>query len=460
MCQTIPCDFIGFSSLTMYQSGQSLFHMRQMAARFSSLTFHLSWVERLVVKLLSTRLMTFFAVSFGVSSGVSAEPLLPSNLLDPWENTRMQRIPTSLRSTRSKAVLIVFLVVTLALFTWIAPPRAVVLHNILHHLNILPFMLAGMFFGWHGALRTILLAVVLQAPSIVRHWHSVPLDAQDQVVELSTFGAAGIIAGVLSDRERLQRRRVENTKAELERVYHELQQNIEQLKKTERLTAAGQLSASLAHEIRNPLASISGAAGILARGQASPEGRAECLEILTKESQRLNKLLTNFLEFARPRLPRMQTMVPLELLQSVASLTQHSATYQGNPLVLQVDSEPHEVLCDPEQIKQLLLNLTLNAMQASEAKGPVTLRSFARNSRLCIEVCDQGKGIPRAEQARIFEPFFTTRENGTGLGLAIAAQIAVQHGGSLACYPNEAGGTIFRLELPVAGVPQHAEMLQ
>jgi signal transduction histidine kinase len=153
-------------------------------------------------------------------------------------------------------------------------------------------------------------------------------------------------------------------------------------------------------------------------------------------------------------------MVPLELLQSVASLTQHSATYQGNPLVLQVDSEPHEVFCDPEQIKQLLLNLTLNAMQASEANGPVTLRSFARNGRLCIEVCDQGKGIPRAEQARIFEPFFTTRENGTGLGLAIAAQIAVQHGGSLACYPNEAGGTIFRLELPVAGVPQHAEMLQ
>ncbi|POA63283.1 sensor histidine kinase, partial [Pseudomonas sp. DP16D-R1] len=80
------------------------------------------------------------------------------------------------------------------------------------------------------------------------------VDAQDQIVELSTFGAAGTIAGVLADRERLQRRRVESTKAELEHVYVELQQNIEQLKKTERLTAAGQLSASLAHEIRNPLA--------------------------------------------------------------------------------------------------------------------------------------------------------------------------------------------------------------
>src|SRR5262249_24880056 len=121
-------------------------------------------------------------------------------------------------------------------------------------------------------------------------------------LELSTFGAAGIIAGLLADRERMQRKRVEATKLELEQVHTKLQQNVEQLKQTERLTAAGQLSASLAHEIPNPLASISGAAGILARGQASPDARGECLEILTRESHRLNKLLTNFLDFARPRL--------------------------------------------------------------------------------------------------------------------------------------------------------------
>lgn len=360
----------------------------------------------------------------------------------------MQRVASSLRSTRAKAVLIVVLVVTLAVFIWIIPPRAVVVHNILHHLNILPFMLAGMFFGWRGALKTILLAAVLQAPSIVRHWYKARVDAQDQIVELSTFGAAGVIAGVLADRERLQRRRVESTKAELEHVYVELQQNIEQLKKTERLTAAGQLSASLAHEIRNPLASISGAAGILARGQASAESRGECLEILTKESQRLNKLLSNFLEFARPRLPKMQRMAPGEIIHSVASLAQHAATHQQNPLRLEIDTEPREILCDPEQIKQLLLNLVLNAMQASEAGSPVTLRSSVQNDRLCIEVCDEGKGIDPAAQARIFEPFFTTKENGTGLGLAIAAQIAVQHGGSLVCYSNGARGTIFRMELP------------
>ncbi len=369
---------------------------------------------------------------------------------EAWKNGDMPLVPSSLRSSRGKAVLIVFLVVTLAVFTWIAPPHEVVLHNILHHLNILPFLLAGMFFGWRGALKTILLAVVLQTPSIVRHWYRVPLDAQDQVVELSTFGAAGIIAGVLSDRERLQRVRVEATKIELERVYNELQQNIEQLKKTERLTAAGQLSASLAHEIRNPLASISGAAGILARGQASLESRSECLTILTKESQRLNKLLTNFLEFARPRLPRMQSIESSELIQSVASLAEHASYSERNPLMVEVEPTPREIFCDAEQIKQLLLNLILNAMQASESEVPVLLRSSARRGWLCIDVCDQGKGIDPEDMAHIFEPFFTTKENGTGLGLAIAAQITMQHGGSLTCHPNEPRGTVFRIEVPLA----------
>jgi two-component system, NtrC family, sensor histidine kinase HydH len=367
-----------------------------------------------------------------------------------WENDRMAAVPSRMRSAQAQAVLIAFLVVTLAVSTWMAPPHAFVLHNVLHHLNILPFMLAAMFFGWRGVIKTVLLAAVLQAPSIHRHWFRAPLDAQDQIVELSTFGAAGVIAGLLADRERMQRLRVETTKLELEHVYIELRQNIDQLKKTERLTAAGQLSASLAHEIRNPLASISGAAGILARGQASIEGRAECLEILTKESHRLNQLLTSFLDFARPRLPRLQRIEPLEIVQSVIALGQHSASRQGISLQMQAETPAREVECDPEQIKQLLLNLVLNAIQATNGAGTVVVRTSFTNDRLGIEVCDQGHGVTPEQQEHIFEPFFTTKENGTGLGLAIASNIAAQHGGSLSCAPNANKGTIFRLDMPTS----------
>src|ERR1700692_4690717 len=129
-------------------------------------------------------------------------PALDSYPWSTWENGRMSSRPSSLRSPRAKALLIVILVVALAVFNWMAPAHHVILHNVLHHLNILPFMLAGMFFGWRGALKTILLATVLQGPSIYRHWFQEPLDAQDQVVEISTFGLAAVIAGLLADRER------------------------------------------------------------------------------------------------------------------------------------------------------------------------------------------------------------------------------------------------------------------
>jgi signal transduction histidine kinase len=248
----------------------------------------------------------------------------------------------------------------------------------------------------------------------------------------------------------MQRKRVEDTKAELEQVYIELRQNIEHLKKTERLTAAGQLSASLAHEIRNPLASISGATGILSRGQASASDRAECLDILAKESQRLNKLLTNFLDFARPRLPRMQSTEPAELIRSVVSLAQHSTAQQHVTLEVRAEERDREIECDPEQIKQLLLNLILNAVQAAGDSGHVIIRSFFSADALSMEVSDNGSGIAPEDRDQIFDPFFTTRENGTGLGLAIAANIAAQHGGTLTCRPNPGRGTTFRLQLPVS----------
>ena len=379
-------------------------------------------------------------------------PRFPAVQPAAWENEVMVTVPASLRTDYVKAAFIVLLVVMLAVFTWMIPPHVEWLHNILHHLNILPFMLAGLFFGWRGALRTVLLATVLLSPAIYRHWYSAPVDAQDQIVELSTFGTAGLIAGVLAQRERTQRRRVEATKRELETVHRELQQNVEQLRRNERLTAAGELSASLAHEIRNPLASISGAAGILARGQASAHSQGECLEILTIESQRLNKLLTNFLNFARPRLPRMQQTEAADLLQSVSLLAQHAAAERD--ILLVTRAEPSTLRCDPEQIRQLLLNLLLNAMEASPRAATVHLAGTVAANSYCMVVRDEGEGISPEAQSRLFEPFFTTKFTGTGLGLAIASTIASQHDATLVCTPNQPRGTLFTLELPHTHVPR------
>jgi signal transduction histidine kinase len=309
-------------------------------------------------------------------------------------------------------------------------------------------MLAGMIFGWRGAGRAVLFGALVQTPSIVLHWRAWPLDAKDQIVELTIFGSAGLIAGMLADAERIQRKHVETTKLELEHVHIELSQNIERMKRSERLSAAGRLAASLAHEIRNPLASISGAAGILKRGHASGSNTNECLEILEKESQRLNQLLTNFLDFARPRLPRYQVVEPISLVESVASLARHASILRNVELIQQSPLHMQDIECDAEQLKQVLLNLIINAVQATDGGGKVSIRSSSVADRLCIEVQDEGCGISAEHQDRIFEPFFTTKESGTGLGLAIAATIMEQHGGTLSGSNNLDRGMTFRLELP------------
>jgi signal transduction histidine kinase len=283
---------------------------------------------------------------------------------------------------------------------------------------------------------------------VAHHWKAWPIDASDQVIELSIFGAAGLIAGFLSDRERRQRFSLERTKQELENVYYELQQNLERLRKAERLYAAGQLSASLAHEIRNPLASIAGAAGILKRGNASTQNFRDCLEIIEKESQRLNKLLTGFLDFARPRAPRFQQTDLSMVITSVAVLARHAAGASEIELRQEVNGDLPEVECDPEQLKQVLLNLVINAAQASPPGGSVWLSASAAPDRVRISVRDEGSGIPPEKQDKIFDPFFTTKENGTGLGLAIASMIVEQHQGLLTAKKNSGKGMTFCLELP------------
>jgi len=224
---------------------------------------------------------------------------------------------------------------------------------------------------------------------------------------------------------------------------------VERLKKAERLHAAGQLSASLAHEIRNPLAGISGAAGILKRGNASPENVRGCLEIIEQESQRLNKLLTNFLVFARPRAPRFQATDLRAVVESVASLAFHSPATDSVGTRLDLPDDLPEVKCDPELLKQVLLNLLVNAREATPAGGRVTVSARTAGPSVIVSVHDEGCGITPEQQDRIFDPFFTTKDNGTGLGLSIASKIIEQHGGALVAERNMGRGMTFRIELPL-----------
>jgi signal transduction histidine kinase len=357
--------------------------------------------------------------------------------------------PAWLKRAPVQAIAIACFILLLGVASLVVPGRDIETHAVLHHLNFLPLMLAGMLFGWRGAAVASLFGALIDAPVIAHYWRIWPLDAKDQILEFSIFSAAGLIAGYLSDRERAQRRKVERTQRELQTVYTTLRENIASMKKAERLSAAGRLAASLAHEIRNPLASISGAAGILRRGTASMEYKNDCLDIIDKESQRLNKLLTGFLNFAKPRLPRLQRTDPNAILASVASLALHAAEASRISVLHETLSSCPEIECDPEQLKQVLLNLLINAIEASPLNATIWIRTAVQNDVLAMEVQDQGSGISEEYLDHIFDPFFTTKPKGTGLGLAISSMIVAQHGGSLSFRRNPDCGATFRIELPL-----------
>jgi signal transduction histidine kinase len=227
----------------------------------------------------------------------------------------------------------------------------------------------------------------------------------------------------------------------------ELQSSFEQVKRADRLSAIGQLAAGLAHEIRNPLASIDGAAEVLEAGTEAEEVRRETLGIIRKECARLFRLLTNLLDFARPRPPEWRPVEVARVLDSVIELVRHSGGRRIQFHREAPDDLPR-LIADEEQLAQAILNLTINAVQAMPDGGEIRLSAEARDGGVAISVRDQGAGIPDEQLDKVFDPFFTTKDGGTGLGLSVVHQIVSYHRGRVSVSRNRDRGMTFSLIFP------------
>jgi len=344
--------------------------------------------------------------------------------------------------------LILVAVAVIGVLHFLTPRTAAHWIYILQRLYYIPIVLAGLSMGWRGGLAVAFLsgiAFMIGTPSV---WTVSKVDVLDQCLETCIFCLVGGLAGVLTDRQRKQDQALRKTAEELRRAHQELRENFEGMKRAERLYALGQLSAGLAHEIRNPLASIEGAAAVVQRERESEERRREFLEIIQKESRRLNQLLTSFLSFARPSPPDLKTVEIDGLLDSVIVLAQHAGETRRRDLKKDIQPGLSRLECDPEQLKQVLLNLVMNAIQATPQGGTVVLAAREDGNKVTIDVHDQGCGISDDCLDRIFDPFFTTKETGTGLGLSLAHQIVSQHGGTLTVARNSPDGVTMRVSLP------------
>ena len=322
-------------------------------------------------------------------------------------------------------------------------PGLILWHNLFQRLYYLPIIYAAIYLGWRGGLVASTVSAICYIPHILMAWHHMPDYAMNQYAEIIVFFLVGTVTGVLADREMKQRR-------ELAALNRELRDSFEQIKRADRLSAVGQLSASLAHEIRNPLAGIDGAANLIESEQTSPEMRKASVAIIRKEVQRVNRLLTSLLDFARPRKPEFQAVQADRLIDAIIALAGHSAQQKGITLRKDVPANVPAFECDPEQMKQVLLNLAINAVQAMTQSGEIVLAARQDDLSVVISVKDQGPGISDEDLDKIFNPFYTTKDAGTGLGLSVVYQIVNQHGGVVAADRNPEGGMTFSVAVPLS----------
>jgi signal transduction histidine kinase len=237
---------------------------------------------------------------------------------------------------------------------------------------------------------------------------------------------------------------------DLRRSYAELARAQQQLIAGERLAALGELSAVVAHEVRNPLGVIFNSLGSLRR-LVRPSGDAKMLfDIVEEEADRLNRIVGDLLDFARPSQPELR---PEHLDRVVEDAVAAALAQQPSRIELARDLDPEvpPVSMDARLVRQAILNVAVNAAQAMPRGGRITLRTRREGADALVEIEDTGPGIPDEVRGRIFEPFFTTKASGTGLGLAVVKRIVEGHGGAVAVRSAPGAGTVFSLRFPLAG---------
>ncbi|PYQ03527.1 MAG: hypothetical protein DMF83_20835 [Acidobacteria bacterium] len=223
----------------------------------------------------------------------------------------------------------------------------------------------------------------------------------------------------------------------------------QQVRIKEKLAAVGEMAAHLAHEIRNPLGSISGSAQVLMGEANMSEEQERLLAIITRESKRLSETLNHFLYQARPALPPSGPVdIGRALEEAVTLLRNGPEVRDGQSVEFESDQGPHVCLADPDQIKQVFWNLARNGLEAMPGGGVLQVRLSSRGDDLVLSVRDEGRGMGRDEQLRVFEPFHSETPMGTGLGLAIVYRIVREHRGDITIRSAPARGTEVEVRLP------------
>jgi len=320
------------------------------------------------------------------------------------------------------------------------------LHGVYRRLYYFPIILAAFRGGPRGGVLAALFVIALYIPHAAGRIGHDPGTPVEKFLEMLLYLGIGLLTGILVARINAARSRLQQTAVDLRAALHEKTAMENELVRTARLAAVGRLSTGLAHEIRNPLASIQGAAEVLGDDFPADHPKGGLYRILLTETGRLNQVLTRFLAFARSEPGERAAFDLVGEAQAVGQLLAH----QPDTAPLRISGETTVMAFgNREQIRQVLLNLAINAAAAAGPDGHVQLDLTQDDSHAICRVIDSGPGFTAEARDNFGTPFFSTKQDGTGLGLATSLRIVEDLGGTLRIEPDQNQGGRIVLALPI-----------
>jgi len=358
------------------------------------------------------------------------------------------------------------LVIIISILHYTTPTMKWQYHLIFMQSYFIPILLAAFQFGIRGGLGTAMAVSILYFPHIMLQWGGLVEGNLMRFLQIFLFNIIGYLTGLKAGQERSEKLRYQETAEKLQNSYQQLQEKTrkieemeDQLRLADRLAVIGELSARLAHEVRNPLGSIRGVVDILKDESPQTKKIQEFLDILVEETDRLNQVVEDYLNYSKqPKKEKVRFDVRDIIRNSEMLLLSRAQKADISILTLFPDSamflEGH-----PGQLQQVIINLILNGIQASREGNEITLKATQLTSAksqtlgwdiggILVEVSDQGAGIEKTEIENIFKPFYTTRQEGTGLGLAIVKTICEQNKWRFKVKSQPEQGTTFSILIP------------
>ena len=330
-------------------------------------------------------------------------------------------------TTKVKVVVIAILVLTISSLQFWTDASYRYLHIIYRESFFLPIILAGLWFALKGALASSLAITVLYLPITLSHWDNLSPNDFSLLVDKLIYNIAAVVLGVMKNRENAEHKRV---------------------LKAENLASVGKAVAAIAHDMKTPLIAIGGFTTLVQKEFERDDPRHKKLGIAIDETRRLETMVKEMLYFSRLlELKPSPGNINKVILEST-EIVVRAIEGQKVSIAAHLSDRLPMFSFDESRIKEVLINLLMNAVQASPEGGTVTVSTIQRGEHVQIDVADCGPGIPLENREKIFTPFFTTKKEGTGLGLSIVKKIIEAHKGKINVLDNKPKGTIFKILLP------------